>query len=351
MADRLTAKAVGRHRGGGPTEQGVAENASVLVNAPPYAVEVSEVSKRYGRTLALDSIDLTIAAGETFALLGPNGAGKTSLIHILCTILKPDSGFARVCGHDVVKRPLKARRNLGVIFQEPSLDNRLTVRENLDFHGLVYRVPASVRRARIRDLLRLVELEDWSDKIVQTLSAGMKRRVEIARALIHDSKVLILDEPTVGLDAQSRKNIWDYLRELKASRAFALIVTTHYIEEAAESDRVCIVDHGKILALDAPAKLRAEHGSDMVRVTPRDRDAASLILARFPNAAVEQDGDLSFLGSEDGIVDSLLGEMNQQILSLSYNRPSLESVFLSLTGREIRDRPLEGTELSSQPKR
>lgn len=314
---------------------------------PENAVEVVNVTKRYGRTLALDNIDITIGAGETFALLGPNGAGKTTLIHILCTILRPDSGFARVWGNDVVRQPLRARRNLAVIFQEPSLDNRLTVRENLNFHGLVYRVPASLRRKRIPELLALVELDAWSDKPVQTLSTGMKRRLELARALIHDSRVVILDEPTIGLDTQSRMNIWNYLRRLKTSRQFTLIVTTHYIEEVEEADRVCIIDHGKVLAMDTPAKLRAEHGTAMIRVTPRTPEAASTIRERFPSAVLEDNGDLAILGSETGAMESLVGEMNQQILSASYNRPSLESVFLSLTGRELRDRPIEEAAPSS----
>ncbi|MCW5697489.1 MAG: ABC transporter ATP-binding protein [Bauldia sp.] len=302
------------------------------------AVEIAGLSKRYGRTLALDDINLTIGADETFALLGPNGAGKTTLIHILCTILRPDSGTAKISGHDVVRQSLRARKNLGVIFQEPSLDARLTVRENLEFHGMVYRVPRAVRRQRITELLELVDLSDWADKLVRTLSAGMKRRVELARALIHDAKVVILDEPTVGLDAQSRSNIWTYLRQLKAARGFTLIVTTHYIEEVDEADRVCIIDHGRILALDAPSTLRAEHGREIVRVVPRDAAATAAIRARFPTAE-ERDGDIAIIGADSTVTETLLRDFGPQIRNLSYDRPSLESVFLALTGREIRDQP------------
>lgn len=305
------------------------------------AIETTDLVKRYGRTLALDSLSLKIGNNETFALLGPNGAGKTTLIHILCTILRPDSGVAKVNGFDVVRQSRRARKSLGVIFQEPSLDNRLTVRENLEFHGLVYGVPAALRRTRIPELLELVDLADWRDKLVSSLSAGMKRRVEIARALIHDSKVIILDEPTVGLDAQSRENIWAYLQQLKAAREFTLIVTTHYIEEVDESDRVCIVDHGRILALDSPDALRAQHGREIVRVTPHDGEGAVAIRARFPEATVESDGQISIVGVGGSVMTILLSEFGPQIRHISYDRPSLESVFLKLTGRQIRDKPAE----------
>ena len=222
-------------------------------------IVVAGLSKRYGRTLALDGIDLTIGAGELFALLGPNGAGKSTLVHILTTILAPDAGSATVAGYDVVRQPLAARRTIGVVFQEPSLDDRLTVAENLEFHGLVYGVPRALRRSRITELLALVELSEWRDRLVRSLSSGMKRRLEIARALIHDAKILFLDEPTVGLDVQSRERIWGYLAQLKAERGLTLVVTTHYIEEVEDCDRVCIIDHGHILAVDTPR--RAEGGA------------------------------------------------------------------------------------------
>src|SRR5215471_2130650 len=224
------------------------------------AVEMDAVSKRFGRTLALDSVSFAVRPGELFALLGPNGAGKTTLGHILCTILKPDGGTARIGGIDVVSEPFKARQKLGVVFQEPSLDDRLTLYENLNFHGLVYGVPAEMRRKRIDEMLALVELSDWRDRLVRTLSSGMKRRLEIARALTHDSRILFLDEPTVGLDAQSRERVWQYVYRLRRERNLTVIATTHYIEEVEGCDRVCIIDRGRILAWDAPAMLKAAHG-------------------------------------------------------------------------------------------
>ena len=175
-----------------------------MTKLPVPAVQIDAVTKRYGRTLALDNVSFEVQPNELFALLGPNGAGKTTLLHILCTILRPDSGAARIYGIDVIKNPIEGRRSLGIVFQEPSLDERLTLYENLNFHGLVYGVPAALRRKRIDEMLALVELSDWRERLVRTLSSGMKRRLEIARALIHHSRILFLDEPTVGLDAQSR---------------------------------------------------------------------------------------------------------------------------------------------------
>jgi ABC-2 type transport system ATP-binding protein len=220
---------------------------------------------------------------------GPNGAGKTTLLHILCTILRPDSGTARVNDVDTAKSPLQARRRLGVVFQEPSLDDRLTVYENLNFHGLVYGVPAAQRKSRIDEMLALVELADWRERLVRTLSSGMKRRLEIARALVHDTRTLFLDEPTVGLDAQSRERIWQYLHRLRSERELTVIVTTHYIEEVEGCDRVC------------------------------------------------NDGEIVLKSSGDAFTESFLARFGSRIRRFVVQEPSLESVFLSLTGRELRD--------------
>src|SRR5262245_44918200 len=247
-----------------------ADEEIVAVTNPQPAVEIEGVSKRYGRTLALDGVSFSVHPGEVFALLGPNGAGKTTLLHILCTILQPDGGTARIGGVDVVRRPREGRRHLGVVFQEPSLDDRLTLYENLNFHGLIYGVPAAERLDRIAKMLELVELSDWRERLVRTLSAGMKRRLEIARAFVHDARILFLDEPTVGLDAQSRERLWGYIRQLRQERELTVVVTTHYIEEVEDADRVCIIDHGRILANDKPATLKRAHGQELLRVVPTD---------------------------------------------------------------------------------
>jgi ABC-2 type transport system ATP-binding protein len=312
-------------------------------------VHVHDLSKRYGRTLALDGVSLEIKPNELFALLGPNGAGKTTLIHILCTILAPDSGTVMLKGFNVVRQPRMVRRHLGVVFQEPSVDDRLTVFENLNFHGLIYQVPAATRRRRIDELLALVELDDWRHALVRSLSSGMKRRVEIARALIHDSAVLILDEPTTGLDAQSRERIWAYLMRLRKERSLTIIVTTHYIEEVEGCDRICIIDRGRVLATDQPASLKAAHGRELIRVVPDDVATADAILACYPAArtlaagaagAVAGSNSTVVIEADGGVTaEAFLKEFGGRVRRLSVDSPSLESVFLSLTGRELRDQP------------
>jgi ABC-2 type transport system ATP-binding protein len=313
---------------------------------PDAVVRVAGLTKRYGRTVALDGIDLAIRRNELFALLGPNGAGKTTLIHILCTILRPDAGTVTLAGFDVARAPRQARRHLGVVFQEPSVDDRLTVFENLNFHGLIYQVPADVRKKRIDELLALVELENWRHALMRSLSSGMKRRVEIARALIHDSDVLVLDEPTTGLDAQSRERIWAYLMRLRQERALTVIVTTHYIEEVEGCNRICVIDRGRILAIDTPAALKAAHGRELIRVVPDDAVVADAIRAAYPAAktfgdaaageGIGGDGTIVIEAGE-GVAEAFLKTFGGKVRRLSVDQPSLESVFLSLTGRELRD--------------
>jgi len=309
------------------------------VTEPAIAVHIDSISKRFGRVLALDDVSFDIRANEMFAILGPNGAGKSTLIMILCTLLRPDGGSATIMGKDVLRASRAVRRNLGVVFQEPSLDTRLTVEENLDFHGRVFEMSGKLRKQRMTELLELVELSDVRGRLVRTLSAGMKRRVEIARALMHDSKVVILDEPTVGLDAQSRARLWEYLERIRREREVTLIVTTHYIEEVEPCDRVCIIDHGKVLALDTPDALKASYGEQAIRLTPRDSAAEAAILERFPEAVRSPDGELVLASGDPAVTETLLGEFGSQLHSFSVDRSSLESVFLRLTGRDIRDKP------------
>jgi ABC-2 type transport system ATP-binding protein len=305
--------------------------------ASAMAIAVNGVSKRFGRVLALDEVSFNVEKQEVFALLGPNGAGKTTLLHILSTILRPDSGVALIGGIDVARNPLEARQRLGIVFQEPSLDDRLSVRENLELHGLVFGVPRRVRRQRIEEMLALVELTPWADKVARTLSSGMKRRLEIARALIHDSEILMLDEPTVGLDAQTRNRIWDYIHRLRQQRNITVLVTTHYIEEVEGCDRVCIIDGGKVLALDTPARLKSGYGRARLRLTPANDAVRSAISERYAERLSPGAGDDLLLDSDDAFVAALLGEFGTSITAMQVEKPSLETVFLSLTGRAIRD--------------
>ena len=319
-----------------------------MTNVPVPAVEIDGVTKRYGRTLALDNVSFQVRPGELFALLGPNGAGKTTLLHILCTILKPDSGTARIGGVDVIRHPLDGRRHLGVVFQEPSLDDRLTLYENLNFHGLVYGVPAAARKQRIADMLALVELSEWRERLVRTLSSGMKRRLEIARALVHDARILFLDEPTVGLDAQSRDRLWQYLHRLRSERELTLIITTHYIEEVEGCDRVCVIDNGKVLAIDTPAALKAAHGQELIRVTAIEEATAADIVAAYPDAVMRKESEIVLKSSGDAFAASFLARYGSRIKKFVVEEPSLESVFLSLTGRDLRDQAAGARELTYQ---
>lgn len=315
-----------------------------MSNYPGSAISVEEVSKRYGRTLALNSVNMQVEPGNLFALLGPNGAGKTTLVHILSTILQPDSGKAFLAGFDVVRQPLKARRSLGVVFQEPSLDDRLTVYENLEFHGQVYGVPRAKRRQRIRELLDVVELSDWQGSLVRQLSGGMKRRLEIARALVHDARILFLDEPTVGLDAQSRARIWEHVVRLQSERELTVVVTTHYIDEVERCDDVCIIDRGKILVQDSPAELKRSHGQELMRVTARDSATADEIREKYAQRLAGKSQDLELIlvsdqldGRPGGFMEEFLAGYGSQLTQIQVEQPTLESVFLSLTGRELRD--------------
>jgi len=309
-------------------------------------IVIDRVSKRYGRVLALDEVTFDVRPNELFALLGPNGAGKTTLLHILCTILPPDSGVATLNGCDVVKDPLGSRRNLGIVFQEPSLDDRLTVYENLDFHGRVFGVPASLRKERIDAMLTLVELADWRDRLVRTLSSGMKRRLEIARALVHESRILCLDEPTVGLDARSRERMWQYVQRLRTERKLTVVVTTHYIEEVENCDRVCIIDKGKVLAVDTPAALKKAHGQQLLRVVPREETLVKELLETYGDRALRKDSEIVIKSNGEAFAENFLAKYGSQMRKLVVEEPSLESVFLALTGRELRDQAASARDLT-----
>lgn len=301
-------------------------------------ITVQDVSATYGSKKALDGVSLSIPAGSHFTLLGPNGAGKTTLVSILCTLRRPDEGAASVAGADVVNQPSRARSSIGVVFQDSSLDDRLTAWENLEFHGLVYGMPKKPRRAMIETVLELVELEKWTHEIVRSFSGGMRRRLEIARALLHEPKILFLDEPTVGLDAQTRRRIWHYLDGLRRERNLTVLTTTHYIEEVEDADIVCIIDGGRIIAQGSPDRLKADHGQRWLQIVPQDAVSMGAIRQRFPEAQPLGSNALAISANAEGNADALLAEFRDQLSEIRFQPPTLESVFLSLTGRELRDR-------------
>ncbi len=246
-----------------------------------HAIETKQLTKAYGSLKAVDTLDISVEPGEIFGLLGPNGAGKTTAISMLCTILKPTSGSATVNGFDIVHEANKVRKSIGIVFQDPSIDDRLTGRENLFMHANLYGVPASEQKERINRILKLVELEDRADDLLRTYSGGMRRRLELGRGLIHYPKVLFLDEPTVGLDPQTRDHIWKYIKELKEAHNITVVLTTHYMDEADRlSDRIGIIDHGKMVILDTPSNLKDTLEGDVVVVGANDLDALSGLVAK-----------------------------------------------------------------------
>lgn len=303
------------------------------------AIEVRGLVKRYGEIIAVAGVDFTVERGEFFGFLGPNGAGKTTTISILCTLVRPTEGTARVAGFDVRREPDRVRQKIGIIFQDPSLDTQLTAWENLALHARVYGVPGSTWRPRAEALLRLVELWERRHSLVRTFSGGMKRRLELVRGLLHNPEVLVLDEPTIGLDPQTRRQIWSYLLTLRRETGVTLFLTTHYLDEAEQCDRVAIIDHGRIIALDTPEALKARVAKDIVVLTTADdQRAAEELRARFGLEPMLVDGTLRIEAERgDELIPKLIRELTVPIQSASLRRPSLDDVFLALTGRQIRD--------------
>jgi ABC-2 type transport system ATP-binding protein len=303
------------------------------------AIEVSDLIKKYGEIEAVRGIGFEVAAGETFGFLGPNGAGKSTTIKILCTLADPTSGSARVAGYDVVRNRDTVRRNIGLVFQDTTLDTYLTGEQNLRFHADLYGVPKQAFRPRLQQVLEMVGLWDRKDSVVATYSGGMKRRLEIARGLLHAPRVLFLDEPTVGLDPQTRVSIWDYINDLKQREDITIFLTTHYMDEAENCDRIAIIDHGKIVALDTPEALKASIGKDRVQISTADDDLAIAQLRdRFGLDAALHEHVVTFsVSSGEQFVPRLFAELPVSIRSVSVSRPSLDDVFMSYTGKTIRD--------------
>ncbi len=318
--------------------------------APRPAIEVSGLTKRYGEVDAVRGIDLAVYPGETFGFLGPNGAGKTTTIKILCTLANATSGTAKVAGLDTATQRDAVRRNIGLVFQDTTLDGYLTAEQNLRFHAEMYGVPKDALMARMRQVLDMVGLWDRKDSLVSTFSGGMQRRLEIARGLLHAPHVLFLDEPTVGLDPQTRSSIWAYINELKGREDITIFLTTHYMDEAEHCDRIAIIDHGQIVAIDTPEALKASVGKDRVQIHTADDRAAIAALARtFGIDAAIHEGAVTFpVQAGEQFVPRLFSELRIPIRSVSVSRPSLDDVFMSYTGKTIRDAEASGTDAMRQ---
>ena len=310
-----------------------------------YAIRVENLTKKFNGFTAVDQITFTVKTGELFGLLGPNGAGKTTTINMLSTLLKATSGYGEVSGYDISRNKDNIRRSIGVVFQEPALDIKLTGKENLEFHAMMYGIEKEERKKRIKEVLELVELTEKEKVLVEKYSGGMKRRLEIARGLIHEPNVLFLDEPTLGLDVQTRRHIWDYIKRLNKEGRVTIILTTHYMEEADFlCDRIAIMDRGKFVAMDAPGRLKDILGGDVV----------SLEIEGNADALVEQISSLDWIKNitrhdknlsltmdrgERRIPELIhVAQKNEvEVTCVHLRKPSLEDVFLHFTGKTIRE--------------
>lgn len=302
-------------------------------------IEATDLAKKFGRLEAVRGISFAVREGEIFGFLGPNGAGKTTAINILCTLLHPTGGRAKVNGYDVVRECNKVRQSIGLIFQEPTLDDYLTAEQNLRFHGYAYAVPKNVLEPRLRELMEMVELWDRRKAKIRTYSGGMKRRLEIARGLLHRPRVLFLDEPTLGLDPQTRRRIWDYIHDLRQRENLTIFMTTHYMDEAENCDRVAIMDYGRIVVMDTVARLKDTVGGDVISVKTGDNEEAVRVLEeRYKLDPIIGDGVVSFsVPRGEEFLPGFVSDFPVPLSSVSLTRPTLEDVFLKFTGHSIRE--------------
>ncbi len=309
-------------------------------------IDAVDLTKRFGDFEAVKSVNFSVEPGETYGFLGPNGAGKSTTISMLCTLVRPSAGQATVAGYDVVRQRTEVRRQIGLVFQDTTLDDYLTAGENLRFHAELYRVPKTDLDGRLWQVMDMVGLWERRNSIVKTFSGGMKRRLEIARGLLHSPRVLFLDEPTVGLDPQTRSHIWSYINELKRRESITMFLTTHYMDEAEHCDRIAIMDNGEIVVVDTPEALKRSVGRDRVSINTSDDQAAMELLAdRFDLEPTVSEGAITFFVAHgEQFVPRLFADPDLTISSVHVARPTLDDVFMAYTGRTIRDAEASGTE-------
>jgi ABC-2 type transport system ATP-binding protein len=307
-------------------------------------IRVENLTKKFGNITAVDNISFEVEEGTIFGFLGPNGAGKTTTINILCTLLSPTSGRAFINGHDCMKESAKVRKDIGIVFQDTTLDKDLTAYENLVFHAYLYSVKKSEIKERVGDALKFVGLYERKDDLVKKYSGGMKRRLEVARGLIHRPKVLFLDEPTLGLDPQSRTNLWEFITELPEKHNVTVFMTTHYMEEAEVCKRIAIIDNGKIIAEGSPEELKKTVGGDVIYLKTTDNKKSKEEIKKvFGLEAKEKDGELYITTLRgDACIPELIRALADMVVSVRLQRPTLNDVFLKLTGKAIREEEATG---------
>jgi ABC-2 type transport system ATP-binding protein len=316
------------------------DHAAPVSSSASLAIEIHSLTKQFGSITAVDDLSLEVKRGEVFAFVGPNGAGKSTVIKILCTLMRATSGSAQIAGFDVAKQPDAVRQHIGLVFQETTLDQQLTAEENLRFHAVMYRVPRAERNARIGRALRAVQLADRANDLVSTFSGGMARRLEVARAMLHTPSVLFLDEPTLGLDPQTRALMWQDVLQLREQEGITIFLTTHYMEEAEIADRLAIIDYGRLVAVDTPARMKAALAEDTVELRTDD-DELSVRRLRASGFTADEDDGVVRITVRDGEsqVARLVQTVGGGVTYVHVHQPSLDDVFLHHTGRLIRDEP------------
>ncbi len=309
-------------------------------------IKVEHLSKKFGTITAIDNVSIEVEEGTIFGFLGPNGAGKSTTINILCTLLSPTSGKAAIAGYDCIKDSSKVRKAIGIVFQDPTLDKELTAYENMMLHAYLYNVKRSEIKGRILDALRFVDLYERRNDVVKKFSGGMKRRLEVARGLIHRPRILFLDEPTLGLDPQSRANLWDFITELPKKHKVTVFMTTHYMDEAEVCDKISIIDSGSIIATGTPDELKKTVGGDVIYIKTADNEKAKAEIEKLFDVDVSEKNDELFLTTlkGDSCIPEIIKAIGEQVLSVRLQRPTLNDVFIKMTGKQIRDEEISSTD-------